>query len=485
MGKIEKKSTVQESKGNGHQAVKSNPSSIQLMDNRMDNLLQRKLSSVFNSSPSPIVIQKIEKQEEEIQMKKYEEGESVSNGVGSGKRENLGFDPEASDQKNVDNNGLPHQLKSGIESLSGISLDDVKVHYNSQVPAQLQAHAFAQGSEIHIAPGQENHLPHEAWHVVQQKQGRVKPTRQLKGKFNLNEDESLEKEADQMGAKSLSQSNQGTRVDGGNNQKISSNGYGKLGDSNSGSILQRKVIARIRTRRLSHDLPRVISELRIEGRAPTTVKNAQGDHTVAETLINESVKREVIGQQPKIALNNLMVLARLTLGEEAVSEINNDFFSKYWDVIDNMEGEDRNTVIEEMIQRYIELANKRESTAFLRDEELTRGNKGERKAIGGVRDLADKLQGGGQVIQSDLVAIAKHLSVLIDIKFYPEQIDRYSALVGRAMAHAVLSVLPQLSREHIVFLLERLLGNELGVRDKINPNYQKEIFKSVLSDIFS
>ena len=35
-------------------------------------------------------------------------------------------------------------------------------------PAQLQAHAYAQGSNIFIAPGQERHLPHEAWHVVQQ-----------------------------------------------------------------------------------------------------------------------------------------------------------------------------------------------------------------------------------------------------------------------------------------------------------------------------
>ena len=27
--------------------------------------------------------------------------------------------------------------------------------------------AYAQGSDIHLAPGQEQHLPHEAWHVVQ------------------------------------------------------------------------------------------------------------------------------------------------------------------------------------------------------------------------------------------------------------------------------------------------------------------------------
>jgi hypothetical protein len=100
--------------------------------------------------------------------------------------------------------GLPDNLKSGVENLSGHSLDDVKVHYNSDKPASLQAHAYAQGTDIHVAPGQEKHLPHEAWHVVQQKEGRVQPTRQLKGSTNINDDSALEKEADVMGAKSLS-----------------------------------------------------------------------------------------------------------------------------------------------------------------------------------------------------------------------------------------------------------------------------------------
>ncbi|MGV3609585.1 MAG: DUF4157 domain-containing protein, partial [Fluviicola sp.] len=81
--------------------------------------------------------------------------------------------------------------------------DDVKVHYNSSQPASLQAHAYAQGTDIHVAPGQEKHLPHEAWHVVQQKQGRVQPTKQLKGKTNINDDAGLEKEADVMGAKAM------------------------------------------------------------------------------------------------------------------------------------------------------------------------------------------------------------------------------------------------------------------------------------------
>ena len=98
--------------------------------------------------------------------------------------------------------GLPDNLKSGVENLSGHSLDDVKVHYNSNKPAQLQALAYTQGTDIHVAPGQERHLPHEAWHVVQQKQGRVQPTLQLQG-VNVNDDDSLEREADVMGRNAL------------------------------------------------------------------------------------------------------------------------------------------------------------------------------------------------------------------------------------------------------------------------------------------
>jgi hypothetical protein len=106
-------------------------------------------------------------------------------------------------QKKENNTGIPDNLKSGIENISGFSMDDVQVHYNSDKPAQLQAHAYAQGTDIHIAPGQEQHLPHEAWHVVQQKQGRVIPTKQMKGKVKVNDDTGLENEADVMGDKAM------------------------------------------------------------------------------------------------------------------------------------------------------------------------------------------------------------------------------------------------------------------------------------------
>ncbi len=102
--------------------------------------------------------------------------------------------------------GLPDALKSGVESLSGLSLDDVRVHYNSSKPAQFQALAYAQGTDIHVGPGQECHLPHEAWHIVQQKQGRVKPSRQMKQGVLLNDERDLEQEADSMGTKALRQS---------------------------------------------------------------------------------------------------------------------------------------------------------------------------------------------------------------------------------------------------------------------------------------
>ncbi|AQS39592.1 protein of unknown function (DUF4157) [Shewanella psychrophila] len=100
------------------------------------------------------------------------------------------------------NTGLPDNLKSGMENLSGMSLNHVKVHYNSPQPAAVQAHAFAQGSDIHVGSGQEKHLPHELGHVVQQAQGRVKPTTSVNG-MPVNDSSSLENEATVMGDRAL------------------------------------------------------------------------------------------------------------------------------------------------------------------------------------------------------------------------------------------------------------------------------------------
>jgi len=77
-----------------------------------------------------------------------------------------------------DPSGLPGTLRAGVENLSGVALAEGATG-RSGAPAGLHALAYAQGTDIHVGPQEEQHLPHEAWHVVQQAQGRVQPTQQL------------------------------------------------------------------------------------------------------------------------------------------------------------------------------------------------------------------------------------------------------------------------------------------------------------------
>lgn len=97
---------------------------------------------------------------------------------------------------------LPGPLQKGLEALSGLNLSTVRVHHNSSHPAELNALAYTKGHDIYLGHGQDKHLPHEGWHVVQQIQGRVKPTLQTRG-IAVNDDASLEREADVMGKRAL------------------------------------------------------------------------------------------------------------------------------------------------------------------------------------------------------------------------------------------------------------------------------------------
>jgi hypothetical protein len=84
--------------------------------------------------------------------------------------------------------GRPNPLEADAESPAGHLPGDVSMHNASNQPAQLQAHAYAQGTAIHQAPGQEPHLPQEAWHARQPEQA-----------IGINDDSRLEQEADAMG----------------------------------------------------------------------------------------------------------------------------------------------------------------------------------------------------------------------------------------------------------------------------------------------
>jgi|GEM_PF-5755747 len=99
--------------------------------------------------------------------------------------------------------GIPLSLKRHFETLSGFSLDDVRVHYNSSKPQKFQAQAYTQGDQIYVSQGQERHLAHELGHVIQQKRGIVSPTGTQHGEL-VNEDPGLEKDADQFLASSAS-----------------------------------------------------------------------------------------------------------------------------------------------------------------------------------------------------------------------------------------------------------------------------------------
>ena len=168
-----------------------------ITDNRTETLAQRKLSES---------IQKQADDEEELMQGKFTsqlvneeelQGKFVSQMAPDEEELMQGKFPI---QREENKTGMPDNLKSGIENLSGHDMSDVRVNYNSDKPASVQAHAYAQGTNIHLGPGQDKHLPHEAWHVVQQKQGRVQATTEVNG-MAVNDSPSLENEADVMGAR--------------------------------------------------------------------------------------------------------------------------------------------------------------------------------------------------------------------------------------------------------------------------------------------
>ena len=107
--------------------------------------------------------------------------------------------------------GLPDGLKAKMEGAFGTRLDHIRVNKNSAFPAKVGAIATTQGNRIDFAPGQYNPhsaqgqklIGHEAWHTVQQAQGRVKPTLQMKTGHLVNDSEALEAEADRMGERAF------------------------------------------------------------------------------------------------------------------------------------------------------------------------------------------------------------------------------------------------------------------------------------------
>lgn len=107
--------------------------------------------------------------------------------------------------------GIPDQVIQGMEDSFGADFSSVRVHPDSSKAPEVGALAYTQGTDIHFAPGQfkpdtpagQQLLGHELTHVIQQAEGRVQPTTEVSG-MAVNDDFSLEHEADVMGAKAAS-----------------------------------------------------------------------------------------------------------------------------------------------------------------------------------------------------------------------------------------------------------------------------------------
>lgn len=172
---------------------------LQFVDNRMVNTLLQRVGLEDEEGFQMKTAQLQSDEEEDTLQGKFEP--TVQRAEDD--EEGLQMKADTVFQQKPNNTGLPDNLKAGVESLSGFSMDDVKVHYNSSQPATVQALAYTQGTDIHVAPGQEMHLPHEAWHVAQQLAGRVEPTTEVGG-MPVNDNIDLEHEADVMGARANS-----------------------------------------------------------------------------------------------------------------------------------------------------------------------------------------------------------------------------------------------------------------------------------------
>jgi len=98
------------------------------------------------------------------------------------------------------------QMKQAAQDVTGVDYSNVDVELDSSDPEKLNAKATRQGKDIKIGKGNEESLPHELAHI---QQGKVPVTTQKDG-MPINDDESLEKQADKVGQKISDKANQPT-----------------------------------------------------------------------------------------------------------------------------------------------------------------------------------------------------------------------------------------------------------------------------------
>jgi hypothetical protein len=210
---------TQENKSQSVSAVDSQmqsggESTFQFVDNRPEAVAQKKLQEITNNSPRAIQLKAIKEMANiSPQAKQAAQLQTMADGHSVQQQQPI--------QKKENNTGLPDNLKTGsggpmpadvqakMESAFGTDFSDVQIREGPEA-SSIGAVAFTRGNELHFAPGQydprsqsgQKLLGHELAHVVQQREGRVRPTTQAKG-LAVNADPTLEREADEMGARAV------------------------------------------------------------------------------------------------------------------------------------------------------------------------------------------------------------------------------------------------------------------------------------------
>jgi hypothetical protein len=105
-------------------------STFQFINNRPEAVAQRKLQEMANNSPQISQLRAFQEMADNSpQAKQAAKLQSIA--------DNYSAQQQLPIQKKENNTVLPDNLKTGMENLSGMSLDDVKVHRDSDKPAHL------------------------------------------------------------------------------------------------------------------------------------------------------------------------------------------------------------------------------------------------------------------------------------------------------------------------------------------------------------
>lgn len=206
---------------------KKNDSIVHMEDNRAQSTLQARLIETLQRAPEDeedllqgkFVVQGDMEEEEDLLQGKFvaqrdmEDEDDLLQGKLVAQRDMEDEDDLlqgkfVAQRKAENQTGIPDEVKQRMESSFDTDFSSVRVHPDSSKAPDVGALAFTQGTDIHFAPGQfkpdtasgQQLLGHELTHVIQQAEGRVRPTTEIAG-MSVNDDVSLEHEADVLGAK--------------------------------------------------------------------------------------------------------------------------------------------------------------------------------------------------------------------------------------------------------------------------------------------